>query len=379
MNGKQLCVTKIGGSLLKDSKSYLYSAQKIKEIFIENGYKTIIVVSAAKGVTDKLIEVAKGSQNALNYVNEKYLEIARELNSVKIIRRVEEELKRLKTVANAIGGGGVDLSIYDLLLSFGERISKILMVGALESIGVNALELHANDLIVTNENFSDASIDYISTSANLEKLYSSIIDNPAIPVVEGFIGATMDGRITTLGRGGSDYTATAIASLLNIDRVYLVTDVDGIMTTDPDTIKTAKLVKVMSYRESLEAALHGAKRINPKAFEPLEKFYSSKLVIGSWSRFGTEIVKEIPKELWGPKVIMNRSTQNMPYIAIVGEGTSTTRFIRRVLEVIDENGMDVLGVQSYIYRPSLLIYVSPTYEFKLLSLLHRELFEGDER
>ncbi|MEM4052866.1 MAG: hypothetical protein QW646_03825, partial [Ignisphaera sp.] len=69
----------------------------------------------------------------------------------------------------------------------------------------------------------------------------------------------------------------------------------------------------------------------------------------------------------------------MPYIAIVGEGTSTTRFIRRVLEVIDENGMDVLGVQSYIYRPSLLIYVSPTYEFKLLSLLHRELFEGDER
>ncbi|MEM2852109.1 MAG: hypothetical protein QW438_02835, partial [Ignisphaera sp.] len=61
MNGKQLCVTKIGGSLLKDSKSYLYSAQKIKEIFIENGYKTIIVVSAAKGITDKLIEVAKGS------------------------------------------------------------------------------------------------------------------------------------------------------------------------------------------------------------------------------------------------------------------------------------------------------------------------------
>ncbi len=376
MDSRRLCVIKIGGSLLRDSKSYLESAQKIREVFIENGYKTIVVVSAVKGITDKLIQVAKGSQEALRYVSEKYLEIAKELNSVKIIRRVDEELKRLEIVASAISGGGIDLSLYDLLLSFGERISKILMVGALEAVGVSALELHANELIVTNETFSDASIDYISTSANLEKLYSSIIDNPAIPVIEGFIGSTIDGRITTLGRGGSDYTATTIASLLNIDAVYLVTDVDGIMTTDPDIVENARLVRVMSYRESLEAALHGAKKINPKAFEPLEKFYSSKLIIGSWSRFGTEIVREISRDLWGPKVIMNRESQGVSYIAIVGEGTSSIPFIRRVLEIIDRNGIDIVGIQSYVYRPSLLVYVTPSYELKILRLLHKELFEG---
>uniref|UniRef100_A0A7C5XM62 Aspartokinase n=1 Tax=Ignisphaera aggregans TaxID=334771 RepID=A0A7C5XM62_9CREN len=375
MISKKLCVVKIGGSLLKDSKSYLESAQKIKEIFIDNNYKTIIVVSAVKGVTDRLINVARGSQEALEFIAEKYLEIARELNSTKIIRRVYEELERLKKVADAINGSGVDLSLYDMLLSFGERISKIVMVGALEIVGVSALELNADSLIITNDVFSDASIDYISTSTNLEKLYSSIIDSPAIPVIEGFIGSTIDGRVTTLGRGGSDYTATTIASLLNIDEVYLVTDVDGIMTADPDIINSAKLVKTMSYKEALEASLHGAKRINPKAFEPLEKFYSSRIIIGSWSRFGTEIVKEIPVELYGPKVIMDKESQNISYIAIVGEGTSTTRFIKKIIEIIDKNNIDVLGIQSYIYRPSLLIYIDSGYKYKTLHLLHRELFE----
>jgi aspartate kinase len=376
MISKKLCVVKIGGSLLKDSKSYLESAQKIKEIFIDNNYKTIIVVSAAKGVTDRLIHVARGSQEALEFVAEKYIGIARELNSTKIIRRVYEELERLKRVADAINRSGVDLSLYDMLLSFGERISKIVMVGSLEVVGVSALELNADSLIITNDVFSDASIDYISTSTNLEKLYSSVIDSPAIPVIEGFVGSTIDGRVTTLGRGGSDYTATTIASLLNIDEVYLVTDVDGIMTADPDIISSAKLIKIMSYKEALEASLHGAKRINPKAFEPLEKFYSSRIIIGSWSRFGTEIVKEIPVELYGPKVIMNRESQNMSYIAIVGEGTSTTRFIKKVIEIIDKNNIDVLGIQSYIYRPSLLIYIDSGHKYKTLHLLHRELFEA---
>jgi aspartate kinase len=376
MISKKLCVVKIGGSLLKDSKSYLESAQKIKEIFIDNNYKTIIVVSAAKGVTDRLIHVARGSQEALEFVAEKYIGIARELNSTKIIRRVYEELERLKRVADAINRSGVDLSLYDMLLSFGERISKIVMVGSLEVVGVSALELNADSLIITNDVFSDASIDYISTSTNLEKLYSSVIDSPVIPVIEGFVGSTIDGRVTTLGRGGSDYTATTIASLLNIDEVYLVTDVDGIMTADPDIISSAKLIKIMSYKEALEASLHGAKRINPKAFEPLEKFYSSRIVIGSWSRFGTEIVKEIPVELYGPKVIMNRESQNMSYIAIVGEGTSTTRFIKKVIEIIDKNNIDVLGIQSYIYRPSLLIYIDSGHKYKTLHLLHRELFEA---
>lgn len=369
-------MVKIGGSLLRDSKSYIESAQKIKEVFIENGLRAIVVVSAAKGVTDKLIQAAKGSQEALRCVCERYLEIARELNSVKVIRRVGEELKRLEIVASAASGNSADASLQDFLLSFGERISKVLLVGALETVGVNALELRAEELIVTNDKFGDASIDYTSTYSNLEKLYPSIVDTPTIPVMEGFIGSTVNGRITTLGRGGSDYTATTIASLLNIDRVYLVTDVDGIMTADPAVVENARLVKTMSYRESLEASLHGAKRINPKAFEPLEKFYSSKLIIGSWSRFGTEIVRDIPMELWGPKVVMNRAQEGVSYIAVVGEGTSSIRFIRTALEIIDRGGIEIMGLQSYTHRPSLIVYVSPSYELKTLRLLHKELFEG---
>ncbi|ADM28556.1 Aspartate kinase [Ignisphaera aggregans DSM 17230] len=368
-------VVKIGGSLLRDTATYIDVALNIKRVFIENGYRPFIVVSAAKGITDELINVAKGNKKSLDIVIDRYLDIAKGFSSDKLLRRILQELENLKRIAETLNY--IDLSLLDLILSFGERISKILMVEALENIGVKSVELNAKDIIITNNVYGDATIDYEQTLSNLEKVFLSLRNSMVVPVIEGFIGATPDGMITTLGRGGSDYTATAIASLLGFEDVYLVTDVDGIMTTDPDIIPSARIVRYMSYREALEASMYGAKRINPKAFEPLERFYSSKVLIGSWKMFGTEVVKELSSSLYGPKIIMGKRSSDYSYLAIVGEGVSRTKNIRLVLDVLDSEKIELLGIQAYAYRPSLVLYVDNNDMLKALKSLHKALFEGD--
>jgi len=368
-------VVKIGGSLLRDTATYIDVALNIKKVFIENNYRPFIVVSAAKGITDELINVAKGNKKSLDIVIDRYLDIAKGFSSDKLLRRILQELENLKRIAETLNY--IDLSLLDLILSFGERISKILMVEALENLGVKSVELNAKDIIITNSVYGDATIDYEQTLSNLEKVFLSLMNSMVVPVIEGFIGATPDGMITTLGRGGSDYTATTIASLLGFEDVYLVTDVDGIMTTDPDLIPSARIVRYLSYREALEASMYGAKRINPKAFEPLERFYSSRVLIGSWKMFGTEIVKELPSSLYGPKIIMGKRSSDYSYLAIVGEGVSRTKNIRLVLDVLDSEKIELLGIQAYAYRPSLVLYVDNNDMLKALKSLHKTLFEGD--
>jgi aspartate kinase len=370
---ENLCAIKVGGSLLRDSRSYVETAKNIGK-FVEGGRLPIVVVSAAKGVTDALLEVAKGSIERLNKVSDLYTEIARELGSQKVYKRVLDELELLKKIAYSVSEG-YDPALQDLLLSFGERISKTLLVEALEIVGIRALELNARELIITNDIHGDATIDYVATANHLEKIVNSIVSTAAVPVIEGFIGATEDGRVTTLGRGGSDYTATSIAALLKLSDVYLVTEVDGIMTADPTMISTARIVKVMSYVEAMEAAMHGAKRINPKAFEPLEKFYSSTVHIGSWKLFGTRILQKIPSEYRGPKVIMHKALHEMPYIAIIGEGVSDISFVKRVVDILYESGVEIMGLQAYYYRPSIIIHVKKGSEASTLKLLHRKIFE----
>lgn len=340
---------------------------------LENDLRPIVVVSAIKGITDLLIQVVRGHKGFLKEVENRYMGIAYELGSVKLVRRVEEEVGRLRRIAESIEVS--DPALMDYVVSYGERISKIIMVQALEMQGINAFELNATDIIITNSVHGDATIDYPATAVALEKIYSVIKDRKYVPVVEGFIGRSSEGEITTIGRGGSDYTATTIAALLKLDKVYLVTDVDGIMTTDPDIVPTARLVNYMSYVEALEASMYGAKGINPKAFDPLEKVYSSKVLIGSWRHFGTTISKEIPEEYYGPKVVMLKDMVDYSYIAIIGEGVSRAEFLRDVLDIIVRLGVEIKGIQSYVHRPSTVLYVDKNQSREILKMLHKALFE----
>ena len=123
--------------------------------------------------------------------------------------------------------------------------------------------------IITDSNFGESRPLMDTTRIRLSKIIQDHISKKTIPVIGGFSGADQHGNITTFGRGGSDYTATIIASCINSDEIWLMSDVDGMMTADPKFVKGAKLLKEVSYAEAVEMALFGAKQIHPRTFEPL--------------------------------------------------------------------------------------------------------------
>ncbi|MEM0371603.1 MAG: hypothetical protein QXY23_03385, partial [Ignisphaera sp.] len=140
-------------------------AQNIKKIFVEKDLRPIVVVSAMKGITDKLLQAARGSREAINEIELRYTEAAREIGSIKLVKRIDEELKNLRRIVESIES--IDLALLDIILSYGEKISKMILVQALELNDIKAFELNAKDVIITNNNHGDALIDYIATSIAL--------------------------------------------------------------------------------------------------------------------------------------------------------------------------------------------------------------------
>jgi len=374
VNGAKLSVLKVGGSLLRDAKSYITVAEYTKRAFLENGLKPIVVVSAMKGVTDLLIGVSEGNMEAIKEVSYKYVEVAKELNSSYLIRKVNEEIEDLEKAARNLETSTP--ATRDLILSYGERLSKNVFAEALEIVGVNAYGLDARELIVTNDVHGDATVDYNATKKHLEEVYPVIVEKPAIPVIEGFVGKSRNGKITTLGRGGSDYTATTIASLLSIEDVYLVTEVDGILSADPRLISSARIVPVMDYDEAAEASCHGVKGINPKTFEPLKEFYGSTVHIGSLKRFGTRIVKQLREDVAQPKILVYRNLGDRPYLAVIGRCVCRARFLVSVLELLAEEGIEFAGLEVHVNKPSLLVYLKTSLKPGTLIHLHKKLLEG---
>ena len=158
----------------------------------------------------------------------------------------------------------------DYLISFGERLSINLVSFALLDLGNKSIPLTGKEVgIVTDSNFGEARPLMDTTRIRVSKTIDSLLAKKTIPVVGGFAGADQHGNITTFGRGGSDYTATTIASCIKADEIWLMSDVDGLMTADPKLVKKAKVLKEVSYVEAVEMALFGAKQIHPRTFEPL--------------------------------------------------------------------------------------------------------------
>ena len=144
-----------------------------------------------------------------------------------------------------------------------------LLGAVLESAGVNAKAIESTEFIVTNAHFQHAHPDFKATTEKTRALLNPLMDKGIVPVTTGFIGATPEGTITTLGRGGSDYSAAIIGSVLPADDVWIWTDVDGVMTTDPRIVKDAKTLPEITYSEIAELAYYGAKVIHPKTIRPI--------------------------------------------------------------------------------------------------------------
>ncbi|MBO8173764.1 MAG: aspartate kinase [Thermococcus sp.] len=262
LSAKSRVVIKFGGSSVRDSFS---EALGLVQKFYE-GNEVVIVLSALKGVTDLLLKLAESkSPEILGEFEEIHL---RAIEKLGIELNIENEIKELKFVLGNEEMFPSREAYIDHVLSFGERLSVKLFSKALEDEGIRSAPVDAFYLIETNGNFGNAEVDLKKTK---EKIWTieKLLKTGRVPVVTGFLG-NFNGLRTTLGRGGSDYTASVLGYLLNARAVLIMSDVKGIYTADPRIVKNARIIPFISYDEALIASRLGMKALHERTIEPIK-------------------------------------------------------------------------------------------------------------
>lgn len=273
--------------ILKFGGSSVAKPERIKHIIsilkprIANGEKLAVVFSAFGGVTDQLIEMAdQASKGKESYIalyhqfTERHFEAAKYLlgeeGYAKVLPILDENYENLRNLLKGI------LLIrenskrtMDYVLSFGERNSNFLIAEALKLEGVDAAYLDARKIIKTDKDFGSASVNFAMTNHKVKEYFAERAGQ--VQVVTGFIASDVGGLTTTLGRGGSDYTAAILAGALNAEVLEIWTDVDGVLTSDPRKVKTAFTLPSLSYAEAMEMSHFGAKVIYPPTIQPALK------------------------------------------------------------------------------------------------------------
>ncbi len=271
---------KFGGASLANAPRIKNAARIIQRYSPKN--KLVVVASAIGETTDQLVKIAelakrgdlRRARNLLSRIQVSHLKIARLVAGrgdtrelVVILEQLNSELER--TVEGIAHLRELTSRSRDYLLSFGERLSTPILATTVLAAGLKTRALTGAEAgIATDDNFGEAmpliEISYHQVQQRVEPLWTRRV----IPVVGGFIAATIDGSITTLGRGGSDYTATLLAAALGADEIWIWTDVDGLMTADPRIVKDAVVLPNISFGEALELSYFGAKMMHPRALQP---------------------------------------------------------------------------------------------------------------
>jgi len=275
-----MIVLKFGGSSVKNAENIL----KVKDIIKKQFHKKTpytVVVSALGGVTDSLIKMStlasKGDdayKAVLQEFKTRHLATAKELVSAKVYKQLEKDLViNHSTLEDLLKGiflvREVSPRTMDYVLSFGERNSAFIISHALREHAIKSAYLDARNIIFTDKKFGKANVDFKETQKRITKYYKE--NSAEVQIVTGFISSDVGGLTTTLGRGGSDYTASILASCLKAKRLEIWTDVDGVLTTDPRKVSKAFTVPSLSYREAMELSHFGAKVIYPPTLLPALK------------------------------------------------------------------------------------------------------------
>jgi bifunctional aspartokinase / homoserine dehydrogenase 1 len=273
-------VHKFGGASLADSPAVCHAVEIIGSYRPE---PTIVVVSAMAGVTDALLDVARQAgggdertvASLIAQLRSRHAEMARALlpagrGRAEMLAYVADVFQELEALAQGLRlVRELTPRTNDYLVSRGERLSARLFAAALEQAGIKAKYVDASDVIHTDNMFGQASPDFGRTDRNAQRALQPILARNVIPVVPGFLGAAPSGDVTTLGRGGSDLTATLVARAVGASRVLLWKDVPGLLTADPRVVPDARVIPQLHAREAAELAYYGAKVLHPRALIPL--------------------------------------------------------------------------------------------------------------
>jgi aspartate kinase len=308
---KQTLVMKFGGTSVGSAEALLKATQIIRDA--KKDWKRIVVVtSAMSGVTNLLLDsAALATQGKIDSLPEAESTL-REKHFVAVDALIKDAklCEETKTEINSLILSLVDLCkaiavlgeasprAMDSVASLGERMSLRLLAAVVNDAGISAKGIESTEFVVTNAHFQNAHPDFKATTEKTRAVLNPLMDAGIIPITTGFIGATPDGAITTLGRGGSDYSAAIIGSVLPADDVWIWTDVDGIMTTDPRIVKEAKTLSEITYSEIAELAYYGAKVLHPKTIRPVTDAGIGLRICNTFNPThpGTRLIANVPSD-----------------------------------------------------------------------------------
>src|SRR3989454_4218147 len=264
-------VLKFGGTSVEDAAACGRVAAIVRR---HGGPRPVVVVSALAGVTDALLRCAReGALRAFDPHLERHREIARRLlgpeASAAFLGELERARGELAALMERIGREpALRARLQDEIASYGERLSAPLVAAVLAAAGLPARHVDARRCIVTDETPGRATPDSDATAARTRAQLVPLLDGGTIPVLGGYIGASAGGVTTTLGRGGSDYTAALVGAALGAGEIQIWTDVSGVQTADPRVVRGARTIPSLSYAEAAELAYFGAKVLHPKTIQP---------------------------------------------------------------------------------------------------------------
>ena len=331
-----LIVVKFGGTSVGDGSRIKKAAQSVVNEYMK-GNRVVVVVSAVNKTTDELIGLSD----------------------------------------EAIGNSLTDKQKAGIM-AMGELTSARLFSATIESLGVKSEFIDPySELwpIKTDSNYLEANIDFNTTRKNTEGIMQ-LVNQGVIPVLCGFLGQGPSGEITTLGRGGSDVTAFLIGHCLDANEVIIVTDVDGVMSTDPNKIEEAELLDQISVEEMRDLATHGAQVLHPHALKYKDPLISAKIINfahGDLSSKGTRIVGPYEGEMLKCVSIYKNP---ISLIAIVGEAMmKTPGLIAKLTGSLAESDINIFGISAG--QNSITAFVEKSDSNKAYHLLHNVVIESD--
>ena len=253
----------------------------------------VVVTSAVGGVTNKLVALAQaaGSDHRAEAdalimdIIEKHKTIISELDldsDDNLMTVMDQGFHLLREAAAAIfSAGRLNNELYDALISMGEFFTANILPAQLYAQGLNSKMVDSRTVLKTDDSFSAAIPDFAESKSNAMAVIPPLLENKIVPVIQGFIGSTKEGRTTTLGRGGSDYSATLLGAMLDAEFVEIWSDVDGVLTADPSLVPSAHRIRYMSFQEAAELAYFGAKVLHPATLAPAVEYDFPVVVLNS--------------------------------------------------------------------------------------------------
>ncbi|MBN2006710.1 MAG: aspartate kinase [Anaerolineae bacterium] len=334
---------KFGGTSVGSAEAHRQVAGIIEEQ-IRHWDRVVVIVSAIRGVTDALIE---GARTAASGDGQTYRAIVADLRvrhyrvmdellnaaaeRAQVLAVVDEMLDEFATLCHSVHVlGEVTPRAMDTISSLGERINARILAALLRQNNVKSEAVDASEVIVTDDTFQNAAPLMDKTRARAAARLNPLLEQKVIPIITGFMGATENGIITTLGRGGSDYSGAIIAAAIDADEVWIWTDVDGVMSADPRIVSGGKVIPQLSAAEVSELAYFGAKVLHPQTIRPV-------------------IERNIP--MW----VKNTFNPTFPGTCIVRETAATDGTVKAVtaikgLSMVNVEGRGMMGVPGIAAR-----------------------------